>query len=61
MKLKTRSNPQRLKKFESDETSYAKAAVGGTENLKPLEQKVFSRKWNYKSDERLLTLTNLLS
>ena len=47
--------------FESDETSYAKTVIGGTENLEPSEQKVLGLKWNYESDELLLILTNLLS
>ena len=34
--------------------------VGGTENLEPSEQKVLGLKWNYESDELLLTFDKLI-
>ena len=52
--------PKAETKFESDETSYAKTVVGGTENLEPSEQKVLGLKWNYESDELLLTFDKLI-
>ena len=52
--------PKAETKFESDETSYAKTVVGGTKNLEPSEQKVLGLKWNYESDEHLLTFDKLI-
>ena len=49
--------PKAKTKFESasDATSYAKTVVGGTENLKPSEQKVLGLKWNYESNKLSFT------
>ena len=52
--------PKAETKFESDETSYAKKVTGGVESLEPSEQKVLGVKWNYESDELLLTFDKLI-
>ena len=61
--IETKQQPPKAEtKFESDETSYAKTVTGGVEKVLGswFEQKVLGLKWNYESDELLLTFDKLI-
>ena len=49
-----------IDEIETKELKQNLKVVGGTENLEPSEQKVLGLKWNYESDELLLTFDKLI-